>query len=681
MRRAALLVVLTLVYFAAGRLGLSLAVVHQSASGVWLPSGIALAACLIAGVRVWPAIFVGAFLVNLTTSHALVPSLLIAVGNSLEAVVGAWLVRRFAGGTATFGTAPGILAFAGSVLVAATLAATVGVVALQVWRLATPQAAWVIWSTWWLGDVTGALILTPAIIFWMQEPLSGWTWRKSAEAILALAFVVTTAYFVFAGSTAAHNLPLAFLLFPCLLWVALRFGPRETTTAIILVSAIAVQGTIVRAGPFGRSGTAESMLLLQAFLAVSAIANLSLAAESSRRRATETQVRQMNAELAARVDARTEELQRLHGRLVEAQHVAKVGSWEWDITGNSVWWSDELYTIYDLPSGAPVAYETFLSLVHPDDRHMVHTTVQQSATTLEPFAYEHRIVRPDQTVRIVSAHGRIVTDKDGRPVRMMGIAHDITDRKQAEEERLQLLREQAARREAEESSRMKDQFLATLSHELRTPLNAVLGWAQILRESPHDERMRGRAIDAIMRNVEVQAQLVSDILDVARIRSGTLRLEPKPLVLTDVITSALDIVRPMMMSKDIEVTVSVAPEADGIVGDGQRLQQVFWNLLSNAAKFTPARGHVSVTAIASAGTIAVTVEDDGPGIEESFLPHVFEQFRQADGSVTREYGGLGLGLAISHHLVELHHGEITAANRPAGGASFTVRLPAPGLAT
>ena len=263
-------------------------------------------------------------------------------------------------------------------------------------------------------------------------------------------------------------------------------------------------------------------------------------------------------------------------------------------------------------------YATLLDPVHPEDRSRIDTVVKHAIETAEPFAFEHRVVRADGATRVISAHGRARIDENGRTIRMMGIAHDITDRKQAEEERIQLLREQAARREAEESNRTKDHFLATLSHELRTPLNAILGWAEILRSPRTDEELRNRAIDAISRNVSIQAQLVSDILDVARIRAGTLYLQPRPMVLTEVINEALEIVHPMLAAKNIDVRVSVAPGANSLVADAQRLRQVFWNLLSNAAKFAPEGGHVVVRATPTDDGITIAVEDDGPGIDPAF---------------------------------------------------------------
>jgi signal transduction histidine kinase len=334
-----------------------------------------------------------------------------------------------------------------------------------------------------------------------------------------------------------------------------------------------------------------------------------------------------------------------------------------------------MYRVYGLSPGSPITYEQYVERVHPDDRAMVQEIVSRSAQTGEPFTFEHRTIKPDGTERVLHARGRVVLDGNGRAVRMHGVGHDITELKRAEEERFQLVGEQAARREAEEANRMKDQFLATLSHELRTPINALLGWSQLLKDRPTDESLRSKGLDAIHRNAAVQAQLVSDILDVARIRSGTLSLDSRPVAMRAVVNAALDILRPIIDSKQIRVCVQI-PDAAVTVGDSQRLQQVFSNLLANAAKFVDAGGVIAVDAhVNDHALIEVRVEDDGPGIDESFLPYVFDQFRQADASLTREHGGLGLGLAISQQLVQLHGGTIAAENRKPCGARFTVRLP------
>jgi PAS domain S-box-containing protein len=264
---------------------------------------------------------------------------------------------------------------------------------------------------------------------------------------------------------------------------------------------------------------------------------------------------------------------------------------------------------------------------------------------------------------------------------------DIAERERAAQERERLLAaEQAAReeaeslaREAEEANRSKDEFLATLSHELRTPLNAMLGWSQLLRMGnlPDDEFAQG--LETIERNARVQAQLVEDLLDLSRIISGKLRLEVGPVDLPATIEAALDSVRPAAEAKGIRLIPVIDTHAGSIRGDANRLQQVVWNLLSNAIKFTPKDGEVQVVLAGADDHAEVSVSDTGEGIPPEFLPHVFDRLRQADASITRKHGGLGLGLSIVRHLVELHGGTVAAQSQGVGrGATFTVRLPVAG---
>jgi PAS domain S-box-containing protein len=266
------------------------------------------------------------------------------------------------------------------------------------------------------------------------------------------------------------------------------------------------------------------------------------------------------------------------------------------------------------------------------------------------------------------------------PPSFTGFVRDLTARVQAEREReLLLQRESTARREAETANRAKDEFLATLSHELRTPLNAIVGWTRMLLDGTMDERSTRRALQVIDRNAHLQVQLVADILDVSRIITGGLKLDVRPVDLGSVIGAALDSVRPAADAKKIRIRSRLAPSAQLTEGDPQRLQQIVWNLLANAVKFTPPGGVVDVE-LRDAGNdgVQIRIADDGAGIDAGFLPHVFERFRQADGSVSREHGGLGLGLAIVRHLVELHGGTVRAESPGLGkGTTFTVTLPRP----
>jgi signal transduction histidine kinase len=257
------------------------------------------------------------------------------------------------------------------------------------------------------------------------------------------------------------------------------------------------------------------------------------------------------------------------------------------------------------------------------------------------------------------------------------LKREIRVREWAEQERARLLvLEQEARKQAEEANRTKDEFLATLSHELRTPLNAILGWVQVLRSGKLDPAGASRALETIERNSRVQAQLIADLLDVSRIITGKLRLDFKPVDLRRIIDAALDSVHPAADAKGIFLEVAVMPLASPVLGDADRLQQVIWNLLSNAIKFTSRGGRVEVRLQEAGANAVIRVSDTGIGIRPDFLPYVFDRFRQAEGSITRTHGGLGLGLSIVRHLIELHGGTAEVASEGEGeGATFTVRLP------
>jgi two-component system CheB/CheR fusion protein len=256
---------------------------------------------------------------------------------------------------------------------------------------------------------------------------------------------------------------------------------------------------------------------------------------------------------------------------------------------------------------------------------------------------------------------------------------DITERKQAEEERVSLLgREQQARKDAEDANRLKDEFLATLSHELRNPLNSITGYSKVLIHSPeadHSPLIR-QAAEVIHRNAGAQAQLINDLLDLSRLGTGKLTLEARPLSLATVIGDAIESIREQAAGKEIELGVDLTDEPLVVNADPLRVQQIVWNLLTNAIKFTPKGGRVSVSLEGEGREAALTVEDTGQGIDPKFLPHVFGMFRQADAAITRTHGGMGIGLALVRQLAELHGGRVEARSEGAGrGARFTVRLP------
>ncbi|AVH67073.1 PAS/PAC sensor signal transduction histidine kinase [Nostoc sp. 'Peltigera membranacea cyanobiont' N6] len=485
-------------------------------------------------------------------------------------------------------------------------------------------------------------------------------------------------------------------------------------------------------------------------------------------------------------------------RIRLATTAAEMGMWFWNITTNELIWTEKCKQLFGLNPEVEMDYELFLNCVHPEDHQRINQAIARSFKEKVEYDIEYRSLWSDGSIHWIAAKGRIFCDAEGKPIKMMGTAQDITQRKQVEndlrqretqlrrlvdsniigimfanldqiteaneaflemvgytrEELLagkvrtqqitppeyhaldrqgleQLLTvgvcnpfekeyirkdgsripiliggalveedpvswicfildltprkqlEKALRQQAEElkqANRNKDEFLAILSHELRSPLNPILGWSSLLRSRKFDEVTTNRALETIERNAQLQIQLIDELLDVSRIIRGKLNLTFATVNLASVINSALETVRLIAESKSIQIKMQLDSNVGKVSGDHHRLQQVVGNLLSNAVKFTPANGSVEINLSLSreltSHSALIQVKDTGQGISPEFLPHVFEHFRQADSSTTKKVGGLGLGLAIVRHLVELHGGIVTADSPGIGqGAIFTVTLP------
>jgi signal transduction histidine kinase len=537
--------VVGIVYFAGAELGLSLATLHQNVTPVWPPTGIAIAALLIFGPRVWPGVFAGALAANLALNLPIASDVGIATGNTLEAILAWYLLQRSKRWDRSFESVRDVMTF---IVYAAVLAplvsATIGSLSVCFGDPAQlPNFAW-LWLTWWMGDGFGALIVSPLLLSWSLS------WKidsaDAPEIASLLVLLIIVVLIVFGGwfPGPVKTYPLAYLCLPCLLWAALRFDQRIVTGSIVLMASVAVWGAKHGYGPFVQPSANVTLLLLMSFVGTSALMTLLVAAVTVERRKAE-----------------------------------------------------------------------------------------------------------DEKWRLASELERRRTDL--------------------------LERESHARQQAEEASRLKEEFLATVSHELRTPLNAVVGWSRLLRSGKLDNDGMTHAVDVIERNAAAQRQIIEDLLDVSRIVAGKLRISTQPVDLLLVIHAAIDAVQPAAEAKEIKISTHVEAPDLIVKADVERLQQVFWNLLSNAVKFTPHGGLIDVYLERSDSLAEVRIEDSGPGVPPEFLPHIFERFSQADGSSTRKHGGLGLGLAIVRHLVEIHGGTVSATNREAeSGAILTVRLPA-----
>jgi signal transduction histidine kinase/CheY-like chemotaxis protein len=313
-----------------------------------------------------------------------------------------------------------------------------------------------------------------------------------------------------------------------------------------------------------------------------------------------------------------------------------------------------------------------------EDLPRVMQIYSESFAAQEPFRTEYRMYRHDGASRWVLDHGvPLYEGRDSAFSGFIGSCIDVTESRRLQLDREESLRaERAAREEAERLGRLKDEFLATLSHELRTPLNAILGWATLLRTMPSGTPDHARGVDTIERNARVQAQIIADLLDMSRIISGKVQLDVQPVDLHELIATAVETIRPSAEAKQLRLTTTLDASAGRVRGDPNRLQQVMWNLLTNAVKFTPAGGRIDVLLERVNSHIEIIVEDSGVGIKPEFLAFVFDRFRQADASTTRRQGGLGIGLSIVKHLMELHGGSVRVKSPGEGmGSTFIVALP------
>ncbi len=491
------LAVLTAGYVLAGKLGLLFASVHASATAVWPPTGIALAALLVLGIRTWPVVAIGAFLVNVTTAGSIATSLGIALGNTLEAVIGVWLVERFAHGRGAFERPRGIFAFAAAVLPGAAIAATVGVLSLHLGGFAARADAAAIWITWALGDVTGALIVAPLVILWTADRRSLILNRQPIEALALLLALVGIALIVFGGMAPAgwRQSPLAFLSIPALLWAAIRFGRREAATAVVLLMAIAVGGTMRGFGPFAVLSPTHSLLVLQSFVATMAVMTLVVAALVRSRERESDLLQTIIDRIPVMItmydaDTRILRLNREFERL----------------TG----WSTEAARGVDLMA------RCYPDPAYRDEARAYMESVREGWRDFVMTARDGRVLQTSWSNIQLPDSTRI------------GIGLDVTERTRIGEER------ERARAQAEEASRIKDEFFAMLGHELRNPLGAITTALHVIDSGGAGDERSAQAREIVDRQVRHLVRLVDDLLDVTRLTTGKITLGLQPVDLAAV---------------------------------------------------------------------------------------------------------------------------------------------------
>ena len=364
-------------------------------------------------------------------------------------------------------------------------------------------------------------------------------------------------------------------------------------------------------------------------------------------------------------------------QLLRAAENAGIGLWFWDILDARIYATPSCNELLGLPLNDPVTFESFLTVVHPEDRAFVESLFERLQTQSIGYKEEFRVLRADGTVDWISAEGKSVGEADGRPTRMTGIVRSVTQQRVAADELAKVYdREKRARDEAVEANRAKDFFLAFVSHELRSPLNAILGWSKILLTKTVDDTTRRNALETIERSARLQTKLINDLVDSARVASGKLRLEFHPTNLCEVVRVAYQAQKPAADTHGLDFTFVNDCDEVIVFGDAGRLQQVFTNLISNAIKFTPDGGKVSIDIKRTAETVSVSVKDTGHGVNPEALPNIFRQFSQGEIGRSRSNTGLGLGLSIVKILVNKHGGAVSAFSEGLGkGSEFVVTLP------
>ena len=520
--------VLTPIYFVAGYLFLKLAFVNPSASPVWPPAGIALAALIVLGSRVWPAIFVGAFLFNFATAGNFFTSFGIAAGNTLEAVCGAWLVNWLADGIQVFERPPNVFKFALAALISTTISPSIGLTSLALGGFAHWSNYWQIWLTWWLGDVSGDLVVSPLLVLWSVSATGRkWNRAQAIEVSVLLLLLVVLAEIVFGGTfrISAHNYPVSFLCGPIVIWTAFRFTPRETATGVFVLSSIAIWGTLNGFGPFVLQTENQSLLMLQSWTAALTITAMAIAAAIA-------------------------------------------------------------------------------------ERNRAQAALEQQKEAVEG------------------------------------------------------------------ANRTKDNFLAMLSHELRTPLTPVIAALDALESETSPSDIAKASLSMIRRNVELESQLIDDLLDLTRIAKDKLQLRFGSIDANEIVANVVEICRAEAQDRGLNLRVNLRAGAHHILADSAKFQQIIWNLVKNAIKFTGENGDIMIsTTNPEPQTLVIIVKDTGIGIDPTIMNRIFDPFEQGERALQRRYGGLGLGLAISKSLTQAHGGTLTAQSEGRDlGSTFTLTM-------
>jgi PAS domain S-box-containing protein len=690
------LCVIGVIYFALAKAGLMLASINPNASPIWPPTGLALAALLLRGPQVWPAILVAAFAANITTAGSVATSLAIGAGNTIEALLGAYLIGRWSDGKDTFQSPAGVARFALLSFLPTALCASIGVTSLAIGDQADPATLGSVWLTWWLGDLAGALLVTPVIVLWASADIRKLDGRKTFESIAIFCAACAIGLIAFSPvfETAERRAPLGFLAVLPLLWSALRRGPRDTATSALVLAGFAVWGTLAGSGPFGRETLNESFLLLLTFMIGVAVPSLALSADAAMRRRTEDELRTVHDDLNRRVATRTTDLteanlalqdeidrrkraesvlDRQTRNLSEAQRLANLGSWVRNLETNEIVWSDQLYEIFGVERGQENSgtFDGYLKRIHPDDRDRVREQVQAAIKAGQGFQGDRRIVRPNGEIRHVQTCVELVKNDAGRVVSMHGICFDVTERKQAEIE-LERTREQLAQMQKMEAL---GQLTGGIAHDFNNLLMIVSGHAELLRRKLSEPNQL-RAVEAIMGASQRGERLTRQLLTFSRRQP----LNPVPIDLPQRVHE----MRPMLSSSlrgNITLAIELPDDLWPVEADVAEFELALVNIAVNARDAMPDGGTFTISAHnvpAGEGRlgqpandhVVISFADTGVGIPQDTLKKIFDPF-----FTTKAVGkGTGLGLSQVYGFAHQSGGTVSVTSEVGRGSTISIYL-------
>jgi signal transduction histidine kinase/integral membrane sensor domain MASE1 len=691
-------VLLFFAYFFAAYAGLRFEPVAGFATLIWPPTGIALAAILLLGYRVWPGIFLAAVLVNYITGAPPWLALAIGTGNTMEALTGAFLLKRigFHPSFDRFLDVIGFILFA--VFGSTAISATVGTTSLFLGELIPSSAYIATWASWWLGDVIGALVIAPFLIVWSSVKRPVVSAARFFEAVAWGAAIAGTSAFIFTGPTSFLGLC---LLFPILVGVGLRFYSRGVVTASLLVLILTATGTAFGVGPFVyphvMGSLSQRLFALQLFVGMISITSLVLAAVFSEWKTTALEAEKLTLHLKAEVEKQTKNLfianeelkgkvkksgadlieivqsrkaalnaledlesekrrlQEVSSALAEAQTMAHVGSWEWDVSVDRAICSDELYRILDLPLGTKMNRAVYVHMTHPGDRKLFSTSIERVIKTHEPTSFEHRLLLTNGTIRWVRLIGKVADRGKDAPLIIVGTVQDITRQKELE--------------------RAKSEFVSLASHQLRTPLAGIDWTAEIFAKKEKLTKRGTEYLKDIRDSSHRLGTIIQLLLSISRIENREYVVTLASVEMVGFTESIMSRFGALREKKQISLSFEADPKSFEAVIDKDLFTGILENLVGNALEYTPVQGKVDVRLEKKADRVLLQVKDTGIGIPKDDQPKIFGKFIRASNANSIKTDGSGLGLYIVQEYVKLMEGKVRFESEEGKGSTFYVELP------